>query len=74
MWADLLNWVESTCKWPATLVEGYVSPMPKGEGSGPLQLRHLPVLSAIYGAWSGQRLKDSLQLQEKWVYKKAFAF
>ena len=36
--------------------------------------RPLSVLSAIYVAWSGIRLRDCLVWQEKWVHRNAFAF
>ena len=65
MLAQLLNWVESHGVWPEQLATGYIPLIPKGEGSEPLQLRPLPVLSAIYRAWSGIRLRDCLIWQEK---------
>ena len=74
MLAQLLNWVESHGVWPEQLATGYIPLIPKGEGSEPLQLRPLSVLSAIYGAWSGIRLRDCLISQEKWVHRNAFAF
>ena len=74
MLAQLLNWVESHGVWPEQLATGYIPLIPNGEGSEPLQLRPLSVLSAIYGAWSGIRLRDCLIWQEKWVHRNAFAF
>ena len=50
MLARLLKWVESHGMWPEQLATGYIPLIPKGEGSEPLQLRPLSVLSAIYGA------------------------
>ena len=60
--------------WPEQLATGYIPLIPKGEGSEPLQLRPLSVLSTIYGAWSGIRLRDCLIWQEKWVHRNAYAF
>ena len=74
MLAQLLNWVASHGVWPEQLATGYIPLIPKGEGSEPLQLRPLSVLSAIYGAWSSIRLRDCLIWQEKWVHRNAFAF
>ena len=74
MLAQLLHWVESHGVWPEQLATGYIPLIPKGEGSEPLQLRPLSVLSAIYGAWSGICLRDCIIWQAKWVHRNAFAF
>ena len=72
--AQLLAAVERTGRWPGALTRGYISLVPKGEGSLPLQMRPLSVLSAVYRLWAGLRLEEATLWQERWVYGLAFAF
>ena len=74
MLAQLLNWIELQGIWLDKLAEEYIPLIPKGEGSAPLQLRPLSVLSVIYGAWSRIRLHHCLRWQKKWVHRNAYAF
>ena len=72
--AQLLSAVERTGRWPEALTRGFISLVPKGEGSLPLQMRPLSVLSTVYRLWAGLRLEEATAWQEKWVYGLAFAF
>ena len=55
--ADVLILVEETSVWPSRLAEGFTSLVP--EGTEPLQLRPLSVVSVIYRIWAGFRLEDA---------------
>ena len=61
MLAELLQAVEDTGVWPRSLAEGFMALVPKGEGTGPLQMRPLSVLSMVYRIWAGFRLQDAMK-------------
>ena len=64
---DLLCVVEQTGKWPHDLAQGFISLIPKGEGAEPAQLRPISVMSVIYRAWAGARVRELLSWQDGWV-------
>ena len=58
--ADLLDVVEENGVWPAALCEGIVSLITKGEGTSPLKLRPIGVMSVIYRLWASTRASQVL--------------
>ena len=46
--ASLLNIIEETGVWPAALCEGILSLITKGEGTSPLKLRPIGVMSRLF--------------------------
>ena len=72
--AKLLILVEVVGRWPKALAEGYISLIPKREGSQPTMMRSLLVLSNVYRVWAGVRLQDVMRWQETWIHPFAFGF
>ena len=68
--ASILQHIETTGVWPATLASGYVSLIPKEDLSAcpqPTVFRPVNILSAVYRLWSSCRFKDCLLWQEQWA-------
>ena len=64
---DILCIVEQTGIWPNDLAQGFITLTPKGEGAEPAHLRPISVMSVIYRAWAGTRLRELLEWQDTWV-------
>ena len=56
--ACLFNVVEETGVWPHALCEGIVSLITKGEGTDPLKLRPIGVMSVVYRLWAATRVRQ----------------
>ena len=65
--ACLFNVVEETGVWPHALCEGIVSLITKGEGTDPLKLRPIGVMSVVYRLWAATRVRQVLDWQELWI-------
>jgi len=63
----LLNLIEDTGAWPKDLTTGTVSLISKGEGTSPLSLRPLGIMSVVYRLWAGTRVREVLAWQELWL-------
>eukprot|EP00973_Karenia_brevis_P026165 3610195-Karenia_brevis.AAC.1 len=48
--------------------------IPKGSGSGPLDMRPISVMSAVYRLWAARRMQDLRQWQESWATKGQHGF
>ena len=64
---DILCIVERTGIWANDLAQGFITLIPKGEGSELANLRPISVMSVIYRAWAGTRLRELLEWQDSWV-------
>ena len=58
---------EQASKWPLDLAQGFITLIPKGEGAEPAQLRPISVMSGIYRACAGTRIRELLEWQDLWV-------
>ncbi|KAJ9435454.1 hypothetical protein DIPPA_12764, partial [Diplonema papillatum] len=65
--ADVMNLVEVTGVWPASMTTALVSMVPKDESQDPLHTRPITVTSAVYRLWACRRLADIVLWQEKWI-------
>ncbi|KAJ9439853.1 hypothetical protein DIPPA_34238 [Diplonema papillatum] len=65
--ADVMNLVEVTGVWPASMTTALVSMVPKDESQNPLHTRPITVTSAVYRLWACRRLADIVLWQEKWI-------
>ena len=65
--AQVLNAVERTGVWPATLQRALVSLVPKGEGNSPEDVRPITVMSAVYCLWASARVGHVMLWQERWI-------
>eukprot|EP00660_Eupelagonema_oceanica_P019607 gene19607-biopygen16350 len=65
--AGLLNEVERSGQWPATLERALISLIPKGEGGEPDRMRPISVMSAIYRVWAATRMRAVRAWQEEWA-------
>lgn len=76
--ATLLNTVESTGKWPKTLLHAIcclIILIPKGtEKAGPLELRPLSIMSLVYRLWGSVRTQNLLVWQERCLHNNARGF
>lgn len=72
--AEFYNVVERTATWPHSLERAVVSLIPKGQGSRPLDLRPISVMSVIYRVWAVRRLQDLKGWQELWATSGQHAF
>ena len=69
--AVLLSDVERTGRWPVSTICGYTTLIPKGDEApeGPLDLRPITVLSAIYRLWARVRCRQLAAVwQEAWSH------
>ena len=68
--AYMLNIVEDTGLWPDALCESVVSLISnKGEGTSPLKLRPIGVMSVVYRLWAATRVRQVMSWQETWIDK-----
>ena len=67
--ASIFNAVEETGSWPAALTVGIVSIISKGEGTSPLKLRPIGVMSCVYRLWAATRVGEVLAWQDKWLHR-----
>ena len=65
--ASLFDVVEQTGVWPAALCESVVSLITQGEGTSPLKLRPIGVMSAVYRLWVACRVRQVMVWQESWI-------
>ncbi|KAJ9444101.1 Glycerol-3-phosphate dehydrogenase [Diplonema papillatum] len=65
--ADVMNLVEATGDWPASMTTALVSMVPKDESQDPLHTRPITVTSAVYRLWACRRLADIVLWQEGWI-------
>ncbi|KAJ9458219.1 hypothetical protein DIPPA_06750 [Diplonema papillatum] len=65
--ADVMNLVETTGDWPASMTTALVSMVPKDESQDPLHTRPITVTSAVYRLWACRRLADIVLWQEEWI-------
>ncbi|KAJ9437063.1 hypothetical protein DIPPA_05013 [Diplonema papillatum] len=65
--ADVMNLVEATGDWPASMTTALVSMVPKDESQDPLHTRPITVTSAVYRLWACRRLADIVLWQEEWI-------
>ena len=65
--AEIFNIVEDTGNWPDSFLLGMVSLISKGEGTAPLSLRPITVMSAVYRLWAATRVRIIMQWQENWI-------
>ena len=65
--ADFFNTVEQIGVWPKAFMTGLISLISKGEGSAPLKLRPLTVMSSVYRLWASARVNDLMQWQDGWI-------
>jgi len=65
--ACLLNVIEETGEWPSALCESVVSLIDKGEGTSPLKLRPIGVMSVVYRLWAATRVRQVMEWQELWI-------
>ena len=65
--AEVMNLIEQEQAWPKALQRALVTLIPKGEGMGPLDLRPISVMSAVYRLWAATRLQEVKVWQERWA-------
>ena len=65
--ASLFNVIEDTGAWPKALTVGIISLISKGEGTSPLKLRPVGIMSVIYRLWASTRVADVMTWQETWL-------
>ena len=68
--AVLLNAVENGLGWPAAMLQGYTSLVPKSEDTqilGPTEYRPISALSGVYRLWGKARFPSLLKWQEQWA-------
>ena len=59
--------MQQTGVWPAALCESIVSLITKGEGTSPLKLRPIGVMSAVYRLWAACQVRRVMVWQESWI-------
>ena len=72
--ATMFTAIERTGVWPRALTVGIVSLISKGEGTSPLKLRPIGIMSVVYRLWAATRVAEVLAWQEKWLDKGLYGF
>eukprot|EP00660_Eupelagonema_oceanica_P019203 gene19203-biopygen19823 len=65
--AEFYNVVEREGRWPEALKRSLITLIPKGEGTEPLNLRPISVMSPVYRLWAATRLREMIRWQERWI-------
>lgn len=66
--------IEDPGAWPSALTAGIVSLISKGEGTIPLKLRPIGIMSVVYRLWAATRVAEVMSWQEKWLDKSMHGF
>ena len=64
---DLFDVVEQLGRWPQSLAQGLIAPIPKADGFSPKDTRPITVMSTVYRLWAGARSRQLLEWQETWA-------
>ena len=70
----MFHTIEETGSWPSALTVGIISLISKGEGTSPLKLRPVGVMSCVYRLWAATRVGEVLAWQECWLDKSLHGF
>jgi len=72
--ATLFNIIEDTGSWPKALTIGLISLISKGEGTSPLKLRPVGIMSVVYRLWAATRVAEVLSWQDTWLDENLHGF
>ena len=72
--ATFLNGVEAHGHWPPALCQAWVTLVPKGSSTLPLEQRPISVASAVYRLWAATRLRYAVEWQAGWIHPSQCGF